>query len=207
MVKQIKHPLINIKLSRMRNKHTDYRDFKSNLKTLAQLMAYELTRNLKTKTFKMDTPLAKTNGYTFSRDVVLVPILRAGLGLVDGFAEMIPQAKVGFLGMYRNEKTLKPVEYYCKMPDSIHSADVIVLDPMLATGNSLIAGIKLIQRKFKPHSISAACVVSAPEGIKKVNKALPKIPVYVCAVDSHLNKHGYIVPGLGDAGDRIFGTK
>ena len=207
MVKQIKHPLINIKLSRMRNKHTDYRDFKSNLKTLSQLMAYELTRNIKTKTFKMQTPLAPMNGYNFERDIVLVPILRAGLGMVDGFAEMIPQAKVGFVGMYRNEKTLKPVEYYCKMPDCIASADVIVLDPMLATGNSLVDAVELVQRKFKPHSISAACVVSAPEGIKVVNKLIPKIPVYVCAVDKKLNEHGYIVPGLGDAGDRIFGTK
>ena len=207
MVKQIKHPLINIKLSRMRNKLTDYRDFKSNLKTLAQLMAYELTRNLKTKAIKIDTPLAPTNGYAFERDIVLIPILRAGLGMVDCFLEMIPQGKVGFIGMYRNEKTLKPVEYYCKMPDSIHSADVIVLDPMLATGNSLVAAIELIQRKFKPHSISAACVVSAPEGVKLVNKKLPKINVYVCAIDKKLNEHGYIVPGLGDAGDRIFGTK
>ena len=207
MVKQIKHPLINIKLSRMRNKNTDYRDFKSNLKTLSQLMAYELTRNIKTKTFRLQTPLAPMDGYNFERDIVLVPILRAGLGMVDGFAEMIPQAKVGFVGMYRNEKTLKPVEYYCKMPDCITSADVIVLDPMLATGNSLVAAIELIQRKFKPHSISAACFVSAPEGIKVVNKLIPKIPVFVCAVDKKLNEHGYIVPGLGDAGDRIFGTK
>ena len=207
MVKQIKHPLINIKLSRMRNKNTDYRYFRSNLKTLSQLMAYALTRNSKTKTCKMQTPLAPMVGYNFERDIVLVPILRAGLGMVDGFAEMIPQAKVGFIGMYRNEKTLKPVEYYCKMPDCIHSADVIVLDPMLATGNSLVAAIKLIQRKFKPHSISAACVVSAPEGIKVVNRDLPKVPVFVCAVDKKLNAHGYIVPGLGDAGDRIFGTK
>ena len=207
MLKQIKHPLINIKLSRLRNKNTDYRDFKLNLKSLAMLMAYELTHNLKTKSIDIETPLTKTKGYTFARDVVLVPILRAGLGMVDGFSEMIPQAHVGFVGMYRNEKTLKPVEYYCKMPDCIGSADVIVLDPMLATGNSTIAAVKLIQRKYKPHSISVATVVSAPEGVKNVQKQIPKITVYTCAVDEKLNNNGYIVPGLGDAGDRIFGTK
>ncbi|MCF0227290.1 MAG: uracil phosphoribosyltransferase [Malacoplasma sp.] len=207
MVKLIKHPLINIKLSRMRNKNTDYRDFKSNLKQLSQFMAYELTKNLKTKTIRIQTPLCGTNGFTFDRHVVLVPILRAGLGMVEGFAEMIPQAKTGFIGMFRNEKTLKPVEYYCKMPDCISKSDVIIVDPMLATGNSLVAAVKLIQDQYKPHSISCACVVAAPEGIKAVEKAIPKTKVFVCAIDKCLNKNGYIVPGLGDAGDRIFGTK
>ena len=207
MVKVIKNPLINIKLSRMRNKNTDYRDFKSNLKQLSQFMAYELTKKLKTKTIKIETPLAETTGYTFDYDVVLVPILRAGLGMVDGFSEMIPQAKTGFIGMFRDEKTLRPVEYYCKMPDCVSKSDVIILDPMLATGNSLLEAVKLIQKKYKPHSIRAACGVAAPEGVKIIEKAIPNIDVFVCAIDKHLNKNGYIVPGLGDAGDRIVGTK
>ena len=207
MHKIINHPMINVKLSRMRNKNTDYRDFRDNLSQLSEFMAYEVTKNVPIKTFNIETPLAKTTGYKYARDVVIVPILRAGIGMLNGFQRLIPQAHVGFLGMYRNEKTLVPVQYYCKMPDCISGSDVIVLDPMLATGNSTIAAVKLIQKRYKPHSITVACVLAAPEGIKKIEKALPKIDVYVCAIDKKLNKHGYIVPGLGDAGDRIFGTK
>ncbi len=206
MHKVINHPLIQVKLSRMRNKNTDSRDFNSNLIELSQFMAYEVTKDLEITSFPIETPITKTNGYKLKNAIVLVPILRAGLGMLDGFRRMLPQASIGFLGMYRDEKTLKPITYYCKMPKNIKGADLIIVDPMLATGNSTINAIDIL-KKYQPRSITVACVVASPNGIKTIDETYPDIPVYVCAIDQKLNKNGYIVPGLGDAGDRIFGTK
>lgn len=206
MLKIIDHPLIKVKLSRMRNKHTDSKDFRQNLVELSQLLAYEVTRDYQTITFPIETPLAPTNGYKLKENIVIVPVLRAGLGMEDGFKSMIPAAPVGFIGLYRDEKTLKPVQYYCKMPDSIKGANVIIVDPMLATGNSSAAAIEII-KKYQPKSVKLACIVSAPEGVKAVEAKHQDVDIYTAVLDDKLNENGYIVPGLGDAGDRIFGTK
>lgn len=206
MYKIIDHPLIKMKLSRMRDKNTNSRDFRAYLQEISQLMTYEVTKNLKVVSYDIETPLAKASGYKLVTPVILVPILRAGLGMVDGFKLMMPQAAIGHIGLYRDEKTKKPIEYYCKMPVRIKGADVIILDPMLATGHSIVKAIQII-KKYKPKSICFACLLAAPEGLKTLAKYDNKIPVYTCAVDKKLNKNAYIVPGLGDAGDRIFGTK
>ena len=203
MYKIVEHPLIKMKLSRMRNKNTDSRDFRSNLLELSQFMSFEVTKDLKLTTFEIETPIAKTNGYKLATPVVLVPILRAGLGMVDGFKLMIPQAAIGHLGLYRDEKTLKPVQYYCKMPDRIEGADVIILDPMLATGFSTIKAIDIV-KTYKPKSIRVACVIAAPEGLKEVSKYDDSIQVFACALDEKLNENSYIVPGLGSDKINIF---
>ncbi|MDR0674844.1 MAG: uracil phosphoribosyltransferase [Mycoplasmataceae bacterium] len=202
----IDHPIIKVKLSRMRNKDTDSKAFRSNLVELSELMAYEVTKNYHTTTFPIQTPLGPTNGYRMQEKIVLVPVLRAGLGMVDGFKLIIPQAPIGFIGLYRNEKTLKPIEYYCKMPESIYGANIIVLDPMLATGHSASRAISIL-KEYKPKTIKLACIVSVKAGINEVQKHHKDVDIYVAAVDKKLDKNGYIVPGLGDAGDRIFGTK
>ncbi|MDE7434026.1 MAG: uracil phosphoribosyltransferase [Mycoplasmoidaceae bacterium] len=206
MYKIIDHPLIKSKLSIMRDKKTNSTTFRTNLTELAQFMAYEVTKDLKTVTYDIQTPLEKTKGYKLKENVVLVPILRAGLGMLDGFKNMLPDAPVGFIGLYRNEKTFKPVDYYCKMPDSIKGANVLLLDPMLATGHSSAAAIAKI-KQFKPKSITFVCIVSAPQGIKVVEKDHPEVPIFTASLDRTLNAKKYILPGLGDAGDRIFGTK
>lgn len=206
MFKILEHPLIKVKLSRMRNVDTDSRDFRSNLVELSQFMAYEVTKDFETKQFPIKTPLKQTKGYKLKDQIVLVPILRAGLGMVDGFKNMIPAAPIGFIGLYRNEKTLKPVQYYCKMPDSIKRAQVILLDPMLATGHSAAEAITII-KKYKPKRIKFVCIVSCPEGVNVITKAHPDVEIYTSSLDEKLNKKGYIEPGLGDAGDRIYGTK
>jgi uracil phosphoribosyltransferase len=206
MLHIIDHPIIKVKLSRMRNKDTDSKAFRSNLVELSELMAYEVTKNYHTITFPIKTPLGPTNGYKMKEKIVLVPVLRAGLGMVDGFKSIIPQAPIGFIGLYRNEKTLQPVEYYCKMPESIYGANIIVLDPMLATGHSAAKAISIL-KQYKPKSIKLACIVSVKEGIKEIQKHHKDVDIFVASVDQKLNKQGYIVPGLGDAGDRIFGTK
>ena len=206
MYKIINHPLIKMKLSRMRDKNTNSRDFRAYLQELSQLMTYKVTKDLKVVSYDIETPLSKALGYKLITPVILVPILRAGLGMVDGFKLMMPQAAIGHIGLYRDEKTKKPIEYYCKMPARIKESDVIILDPMLATGHSIVKAIQMV-KKFKPKSIRFACVLAAPEGLKTLEKYDNKIPVYTCAVDKKLNKNSYIIPGLGDAGDRIFGTK
>ncbi len=206
MFKILEHPLIKVKLSRMRNVDTDSRDFRSNLVELSQFMAYEVTKDFETKQFPIKTPLKQTKGYKLKDQIVLVPILRAGLGMVDGFKNMIPAAPIGFIGLYRNKKTLKPVQYYCKMPDSIKGAQVILLDPMLATGHSAAEAITII-KKYKPKRIKFVCIVSCPEGVNVITKAHPDVEIYTASLDEKLNKKGYIEPGLGDAGDRIYGTK
>lgn len=207
MYKILKHPLVDVKLSRMRNKNTDSRDFRSNLIELSQFMTYEVMKNVKTKSFEIETPIAKTTGYRFANDIVFVPILRAGIGMADGFKSMVPQASIGFIGLYKDEKTFKPVEYYCKLPENTKNADVFILDPMLGTGNSAAKAIEMIKSKYHPKSITMVCIVSVKEGLDVIEKAHPDVMIYTCSVDQKLNDNKYIVPGLGDAGDRIFGTK
>jgi uracil phosphoribosyltransferase len=206
MVKVIDHPIIKVKLSKMRNKETDPRDFKQRLIELSQFLAHEVTKDYEVESFKIKTPIAQTNGYRLKDKIVLVPILRAGLGMVDGFSALLPSAAVGFIGLYRNETTLKPVQYYCKMPESIKGSNVIILDPMLATGHSAEAAIRII-KTFNPKSIKFVCILAAPEGIKVLESEHKDVQIYTASIDQKLNEHGYIVPGLGDAGDRIFKTK
>jgi len=206
MVKVISHPLIKVKLSRMRNKDTDSRDFRTNLQELAMFMAYEVTKDLEVEPLPIETPIAKTTGYRLKKPLVLVPILRAGLGMVDGFKSLVPAACIGHIGLYRQEDTLEIVQYYCKMPENIKDANVIILDPMLATGKSSSKAIEII-KSYHPKSIKFASIVAAPEGVSYLEKLHPEIDCYTAAIDDRLNEKGYIVPGLGDAGDRIFGTK
>lgn len=201
----LNHPLIDHKLSIMRNKDTGTKEFRQNLDEIAMLMAYEVTKGLPLKNVEIVTPICPMTGKTLVRPVVLVPILRAGLGLVDGFKNIIPNAKVGHIGMARNEETLQPEEYYAKFPSCLDSADVIVVDPMLATGGSACAAITNIKKRGAQY-IKLACLVAAPEGIAMIEQAHPDVDLIVAALDEKLNDKGYIVPGLGDAGDRLFGT-
>ncbi|MBQ5325080.1 MAG: uracil phosphoribosyltransferase [Oscillospiraceae bacterium] len=201
------HPLIKHKVAIMRNKETGTKEFKEVAKEIAMLMCYEATRNLAVEDVEIETPITKTTCQMLSgRKLAIVPILRAGLGMVDGMLALVPSAKIGHIGLYRDEETLEPVEYYCKMPSDIAERDVFVVDPMLATGGSACDAIKLIKARGAKN-IKFMCLIAAPEGIKKLTETHPDVDVYCAALDSHLNEHGYIVPGLGDAGDRIFGTK
>lgn len=201
------HPLIKHKVAIMRNKNTGTKEFKEVAKEIAMLMCYEATRNLAVEDVEIETPITKTTCQMLSgRKLAIVPILRAGLGMVDGMLALVPSAKIGHIGLYRDEETLEPVEYYCKMPSDIAERDVFVVDPMLATGGSACDAIKLIKARGAKN-IKFMCLIAAPEGIKKLTETHPDVDIYCAALDSHLNEHGYIVPGLGDAGDRIFGTK
>ena len=201
------HPLIKHKVSIMRNKETGTKEFKEVAKEIAMLMCYEATINLAVEDVEIETPITTTTCQMLSgRKLAIVPILRAGLGMVDGMLALVPSAKIGHIGLYRDEETLEPVEYYCKMPSDIAERDVFVVDPMLATGGSACDAIKLIKARGAKN-IKFMCLIAAPEGIKKLTETHPDVAVYCAALDSHLNEHGYIVPGLGDAGDRIFGTK
>ena len=203
----IDHPLIQHKLTIMRMKETGTKDFRQLLEEISMLMTYEITRDFPLKDVEIETPMGKCTGKQLaaSRKVCVVPILRAGLGLQSGVVNMIPTAKVGHIGLYRDPETLKPVEYYCKMPSDIAERTMLVVDPMLATGGSASAAITMLKEKGAKNLI-LMCLVAAPEGVQVINEDHPDVPVYVAAVDGHLNGHGYIVPGLGDAGDRIFGT-
>lgn len=200
------HPLIQHKLTFLRDKNTGSKEFRELVGEIAMLMCYEATRDLPLEETTIETPisLAKTKVIA-GRKLAFVPILRAGLGMVDGVLEMVPAAKVGHIGLYRDHETLQPVEYYSKLPLDITERDVIVLDPMLATGGSAIDAISIIKRS-RPKSIKFMCIIAAPEGIEALTSAHPDVQVYCASVDDHLNEVGYIVPGLGDAGDRIFGT-
>ncbi len=205
-VNVIDHPLIQHKLTLMRCKETGTKDFRELLEEIAMLMAYEITRDFPLKEIDIETPVAKCKAKVLAgKKVGVVPILRAGLGMLNGVVNMIPAARVGHVGMYRDPKTLKPVEYYCKLPGDVEERTLIVVDPMLATGGSSAAALDLLKQKGAK-SMILMCLVAAPEGIRLVNEAHPDVPVYVAAIDDHLNDKGYIVPGLGDAGDRIFGT-
>ena len=201
------HPLIQHKVTLLRDKNTGSKEFRELIQEITELMCYEATRDLPTCEVDIETPIAKTTSRVIAgRKLAFVPILRAGLGMVDGALELVPAARVGHIGLYRDPKTLKPVEYYCKLPGDIEEREVIVLDPMLATGGSAVDAITQIKLR-KPKSIKFMCIIAAPEGLKKLTEVHPDVQVYCAALDSHLNDHGYIVPGLGDAGDRIFGTK
>ena len=205
-VNVIDHPLIQHKLTLMRQKDTGTKDFRELLEEISMFMAYEITRDFPLKEVEIETPVAKCKSKVLAgKKVGVVPILRAGLGMLSGVVNMIPAARVGHVGMYRDPETLKPVEYYCKLPSDVAERTLIVVDPMLATGGSASAALSLIKEKGA-QSIILMCLVAAPEGIEVINKEHPDVPVYVAAVDEKLNDHGYIVPGLGDAGDRIFGT-
>ena len=206
-VNVIDHPLIQHKLTMMRKKTTGTKDFRELLEEISMLMTYEITRDFPLKDVEIETPVSKCVGKELAdtRKVCVVPILRAGLGLQSGVVNMIPAAKIGHIGLYRVPETLKPVEYYCKMPSDIAERTMLVVDPMLATGGSAAAAITMLKEKGAKKLI-LMCLVAAPEGVKVINDEHPDVPVYVASVDEKLNEHGYIVPGLGDAGDRIFGT-
>lgn len=206
-VKTINHPLIQHKLTLIRDKNTGPKEFRELLDEVAMLMAYELTRDLPLEETEIETPVAKCKCKTLSgKKLGVVPILRAGLGMVNGFLRLMPAAKVGHVGVYRDPETLKPVEYYCKLPTDVTERDFVIIDPMLATGGSSVAAITLLKQKGAKN-IKLMCLVAAPEGVQLVNESHPDVEIYAACVDERLNDHGYIVPGLGDAGDRIFGTK
>ena len=203
----IDHPMIQHKLTIMRKKETGSKDFRELLKEISLLMGYEVTRDLPLDDIEIETPICKTMAKKVSgRKLAIVPILRAGIGMVDGLQTLVPVAKVGHIGLYRNEETHVPVVYYCKLPEDINQRLVIVTDPMLATGGSACDALSMLKERGC-NNIHLMCLVSAPEGIARVQKEHPDVDIYVAAVDDHLNKDAYIVPGLGDAGDRIFGTK
>ena len=201
------HPLIQHKVTLIRSVDTGTKDFRQLLEEIALLMGYEITRDLPLEDVKVQTPLVEAIGKQIAgKKVGIVPILRAGLGMVNGLLELMPMAKVGHVGMYRDPETLQPVEYYCKLPSDLSERRIIVTDPMLATGGSAAAAISLLKEKGAKE-IQLMCLVAAPEGVEVVNKAHPDVRIYVAALDEKLNDHGYILPGLGDAGDRSFGTK
>ena len=206
MLHVLNHPLITHKLTQMRKVETKTKDFKQNLDEIAGLMAYEVCRDLPTREVEIQTPVATCTTYELTKDVVLLPILRAGLGLVNGINALIPTAKVGFIGLFRDEETLTPHEYFIKLPDNLKDSVNLVLDPMLATGGSANAAIATIKREGATN-IKLVCLVAAPEGVKAVEEEHPDVDIYIASLDEKLNEKGYIVPGLGDAGDRIFGTK
>jgi len=202
----VQHPLIQHKLTLIRKKVTGIKDFRENLDEIAGLMAYEITRDLPVREIQIETPLIKCSASELARDIVLVPVLRAGLGMVDGITNLIPTAKVGHVGMYRDHKTLEPKNYYAKFPGNLKDAVVMILDPMLATGGSASAAIETLKNEGAS-IIKLVCIVGAPEGVSRIEKDHPGVDIYLAALDEYLNELGYIVPGLGDAGDRLFGTK
>ncbi|WP_297404367.1 uracil phosphoribosyltransferase [uncultured Cetobacterium sp.] len=203
---EINHPLIQHKLTHLRNKDTDTKSFRENLTEISKLMTYEVTKNLVLEEIEVETPLMKTIGYTLGKNIAVVPILRAGIGMVDGLVSLIPNAKIGHIGVYRDEETLQPVYYYCKLPVDIDKKQVILVDPMLATGGSAIYAIDYL-KNAGVKDIVFMCLVAAPEGIAKVLQTHPDVSIYTAKIDQGLDKNGYIYPGLGDCGDRIFGTK
>ena len=206
MLKVLEHPLITHKLTQMRKKETGTKDFRQNLDEIAGLMAYEITRDLPLEPVQIETPVQTCNTFTLGKEIVLVPILRAGLGMVNGICNLIPTVKIAHVGLYRDEETLEPHTYFEKYPKTIHDGIVMIVDPMLATGGSACAAIEMVKRQGAKN-IRLVCLVGAPEGVAAVEKELPDVDIYLAALDEKLNEKGYIVPGLGDAGDRIFGTK
>lgn len=203
----MEHPLIQHKIGLIRRKDTGTKDFRQTISEIAMLICYEATRELKLDDVEIETPICRTTVKELrGKKMAIVPILRAGLGMVDGMLNLIPAAKVGHIGLYRDPETLKPVEYYCKLPADCAEREVFVVDPMLATGGSSVAAIRMLKEKGC-RNIHFLCIIAAPEGIEAMKQAHPDVDVYVGALDEKLNDHGYIVPGLGDAGDRIFGTK
>ena len=206
MLKVLEHPLITHKLTQMRKKETGTKDFRQNLDEIAGLMAYEITRDLPLEPVQIETPVQTCNTFTLGKEIVLVPILRVGLGMVNGICNLIPTVKIAHVGLYRDEETLEPHTYFEKYPKTIHDGIVMIVDPMLATGGSACAAIEMVKRQGAKN-IRLVCLVGAPEGVAAVEKEHPDVDIYLAALDEKLNEKGYIVPGLGDAGDRIFGTK
>jgi uracil phosphoribosyltransferase len=202
----IEHPLIKNYLTVLRDKDTPSDLFRIILRRLSALMAYDVTRDLQLKPFAVETPLETTQGFSLANDIVLVPVLRAGLGMIGGFMDFMPQARVGHIGMYRNEETLQPVDYYSKFPQNLQNSVIILLDPMLATGGSSTAAVSFIKQKGA-QQIKFVCLVAAPEGVKFLTEHHPDLDLYAAVLDRQLNERGYILPGLGDAGDRMFGTE
>ena len=203
----VDHPMIQHKLSILRDKNTGSREFRALVKEIGMLMAYEITRDLPLMEVEIETPVQVTTAKVLAgKKLAVIPILRAGLGMVEGILELIPAAKFGHVGLYRDPETLKPVEYFCKLPQDVEEREFFVVYPMLATGGSAVAAIQLLKDRGAKH-IRLVCLVGCPEGVKAVQEAHPDVDVYLAALDEKLNDHGYIVPGLGDAGDRIFGTK
>ena len=201
------HPLIQHKLTQIRQKDTSTTQFRQMINEIGGLMVYEITRDLPLEQIEIETPVAKTKANVLAgKKMVVVPILRAGLGMVDGILQMIPSARIGHIGIFRDEETLQPVEYFAKFPEELDQRDIFIVDPMLATGGSAIAAINSIKQRGAKN-IKLVCLVGAPEGVKAINEAHPDVTVYLASLDEKLNEKGYIVPGLGDAGDRIFGTK
>lgn len=201
------HPLLKHKISIIRKKDTSSKEFREMIGEIAMLLCYEATRDLKVRSIRIETPICETDAWELEgKKLSVIPILRAGLGMVEGMLAMIPAAKVGHIGLYRDPETLEPVEYYCKLPADCDQRETFVVDPMLATGGSAAAAIAMLKEKGVKN-IHFLCIIAAPEGLKKMQEMHPDVDIYVGALDDHLNEHGYIVPGLGDAGDRIFGTK
>ena len=201
------HPLIEQKIGIIRRKETGTKDFRQNISEIAMLIGYEATKDLPLEEVEIETPICKTTVKQLKgKKLALVPILRAGLGMVDGMLSLIPAAKVGHIGLYRDPETLEPVEYYCKLPSDCDEREVYVVDPMLATGGSCVAAIQMLKEKGVKN-IHFMCIIASPEGVERLQKEHPDVDIYIAALDEKLNDHGYIVPGLGDAGDRIFGTK
>ncbi|HLN59998.1 MAG TPA: uracil phosphoribosyltransferase [Symbiobacteriaceae bacterium] len=203
----IDHPLLQHKLAMIRDEQTGSKDFRELVREVAMLMAYEVTRDLPLEEVDVKTPVAMAKCKRLAGEKLgIIPVLRAGLGMVDGILELYPTARVGHIGLYRDPQSLKPVEYYCKLPTDLPERELILVDPMLATGGSCVAALDLIKRKGG-RKIKLLCLIAAPEGVKVVQEAHPDVDIYTAAVDDHLNDHAYIIPGLGDAGDRLFGTK
>ena len=201
------HPLIQHKISMLRNKNTGTNEFRKLIEEIAVLMGYEALRDLPLEDVEIETPIEKCKSPMIAgKKLAVVPVLRAGLGMVNGITTLVPSAKIGHIGLYRDPETLEPVEYYCKLPADCEEREVFVVDPMLATGGSSVAAIRMLKEKGVKH-IRFLCILAAPEGVKKMQEAHPDVDIYIGALDEKLNDHGYIVPGLGDAGDRIFGTK
>jgi uracil phosphoribosyltransferase len=206
MINLIRHPLMTHKLSHLRRKDTNTKEFRETLQEIAGLMAYEITRDLPLRSIIIETPIGRCDTHELAVDIVLIPILRAGLGMVDGISDLIPSARIGHLGMFRDHETLEPNTYYSKFPDNLPEAVVMVLDPMLATGGSASAAISVL-KEHGARVIKLVCIVGAPEGIERMKHDHPDVQVYLAGLDEKLNDKGYIVPGLGDAGDRLFGTR
>jgi uracil phosphoribosyltransferase len=202
----IKHPLIQRDVTILRDRKTNNADFRATLSRIAGMMAFQVTKDFGLKPFRVSTPMAKTTGYKLKDSIVVVPVLRAGLGMVEGFLDVLPEARVGHVGLYRDETTLRPVDYYSKFPRQLSKSLVILIDPMLATGGSASAALSFLKKKGAKN-IRVVCLVAAPEGVRVVTKDHPEVPIFCACLDRTLNNRGYIVPGLGDAGDRIFGTE
>ncbi len=206
MLHLLRHPLLTHKLAILRRKETPTKEFRETLKEIAGLMAYEITRDLPVKKITIETPVGICDTEELSSEIILVPVLRAGLGMVDGISDLITNAKIGHIGIYRDHETLKPMTYYAKFPDNLEKSIVMVLDPMLATGGSSSDAIRVL-KEHGAKTIKLVCIVGAPEGVERISGDHPDVQIYIAGLDEKLNQNGYIVPGLGDAGDRLFGTK